>query len=499
MILNVMFMAPTAIWVYGVWASVVYPGVHLPMTAILAMLISIPVGLFYALYSAVMPRTGGDYVWVSRTLHPAIGFMNSFFLFMVLLSVAGAYIPWFTQYALAPIFMALGKPGIAQFVSTNEFTFIMAAIYYIFTAIVVSRGSKATSIVLWIFFASVFIGLLVATGVALTTTPEQFAQAFAQKTGVSYNEILERAVENGFPNRFLMSATLMGLAFTYINFLGFNSSIYVGGELKDVKKGQIYAIVGAIILFGFIDWLAYQIVYSSMGGLFLGALSYLWIIEDPIYENLNMPFGPFFHFLFQYITNVSIYVFIVAAWSMMVLGAILTYIAITVRLVFAWSFDRVFPTKFAKVDARTGSPYVALIFVTIVAIICQILWIWTPLLEYFAYIVFGWMIMQSITAISGIILPYTKKELFEAAPEISKKKIANIPVIVVLGIITILLSIWIGYASMSPAMIGKIDPAILAFTFGLFGLGLLIYFISWLYHRKVGIPLELSFKEIPPL
>jgi amino acid transporter len=142
MILNIMVMAPTAIFVYGVWASAIYPGVDLPMTALLAIPLSIIVGLFYALYSAAMPRSGGDYIWISRTLHPAIGFMCNFFLFMVLLSVAGSYIPWFTQWALAPILEAIGYADLATFVSSNEFAFIFAVIYYIVCAIIISRSQS---------------------------------------------------------------------------------------------------------------------------------------------------------------------------------------------------------------------------------------------------------------------------------------------------------------------------------------------------------------------
>jgi len=37
MIFNIMVMAPMAILVYGVWASVIYPGAHLPATALLAI------------------------------------------------------------------------------------------------------------------------------------------------------------------------------------------------------------------------------------------------------------------------------------------------------------------------------------------------------------------------------------------------------------------------------------------------------------------------------
>ena len=50
------------------------------------LLIAIPVAasmaiffnLLYGMFSAIMPRTGSEYVFLSRTFHPAIGFMASF-------------------------------------------------------------------------------------------------------------------------------------------------------------------------------------------------------------------------------------------------------------------------------------------------------------------------------------------------------------------------------------------------------------------------------------
>jgi len=496
MILNIMVMAPTAIFVYGVWASAIYPGVDLPMTALLAIPLSIIVGLFYALYSAAMPRSGGDYIWISRTLHPAIGFMCNFFLFMVLLSVAGSYIPWFTQWALAPILEAIGYADLATFVSSNEFAFIFAVIYYIVCAIIISRGAKASSIALWTFFILVMVGFVIYVATLLSFGSAQFATNFNAQSGMNYNAIIEEAKAAGFPGGFLLDATLLGVAFTYINFLGFNSTIYVAGEIKDVQKSQFIAIIGAIIIFGLISWLGYYVTYYGMGAEFIGAISYLAETGHPAY---NLPFAePFFPFLFRYATNTTVYCFYLFTWAMMILAAILTYIMLTVRFVFAWSFDRVLPAVFSKVDKRYNSPYMALIFVTLVAIILQAAWLWTPLLSYFAYIVFGWMIMQIIASISAIVFPYRRKDIYERAPAIVKKKIGFVPILTLLAILSIIIAAWLGYASMSPALVGTIDPVILAFTFGLYALGLVIYFISSIYHKKTGIPLELSFKEIPP-
>ena len=496
MIFNIMVMAPMAVLVYGVWASIIYPGAHLPTTALLAIPISIVIGLFYALLSIAMPRAGGDYIWVSRILHPSIGYAMNFFLFMLVLSVAGAYIPWFTQYALAPMLEANGLTELAAAVSTNEFAFAFAVIYYLICAVIISRGGKTTAKVLWGYFILVLIGLAVYAGALLFIGRGTFAANFAAATGVSYDTIIKEAVKAGYPQGFLLSATLLGLTFTYINFLGFNFSIYLAGEIKDVRKSQIIAIIGAIVVFGIIDWLAYEASYIGMGGEFLGALSYLYAIGSKVY-----PFGsrePFFMWLFQYAVDPRLYAIMMIGWSAMVLAAILTYVATAVRFVFAWAFDRVVPTFLSNVDVRYHSPYAALIFVTVIAIIFQALWLWTPLLQYFSYIVFGWMIMQIITSIAAIVFPKVRKDLWDRSPGIVKAKVGPVPVLTILAVISMILAGYLGYASISPAFVGELDPGIMAFTIGLYVIGFVIYFASSLYHRKTGIPLELSFKELPP-
>jgi len=496
LIYNVIFMAPTAIFVYGFFALILFPGVDLPTTALISIPLAVIVGLFYALYSASMPRSGGDYIWVSRVLHPVLGFMNNVVLFLILLSIAGSYMPWFTQWGITPILQYYGETNTAALVSSNEFTFAWAVIYWLICAAIISRGAKAAHYAFWIFFVLIVLGVGAYIGTLLTTNPTHFAASFDASSGMKYNEAIQKAESAGLPSGFLTSATLLGVAFTYLNFIGFNASVYYAGEIKEVRRSQFVAIIGSIIVFGLITWLLYEATYVGMGSQFLGAMAYLAATGDSSY---TLSFPPLLHVLFQYAAGTPTAFSLAAfAFSMMALSSSLTYIFIGVRFIFAWSFDRVVPTALAKIDRRHNSPYMALLAVTMVAIILQALWSFTPLLGYFAYAVFGYMIMQSIVAISGIVFPWRRKDIFDISPSVTKSKLGPVPVISILGVLTLLISIWLGYASISPAFVGTLNPSIVAFTLGLFIIGIVIYAISSMYHRSKGIPLELSFKELPP-
>jgi len=492
LILNVMFMAPTAVFIYGIWGAATYPGVNLPMTALLAIPISLIIGLFYAMYSVTMPRSGGDYIWVSRTLHPSLGFAINFFLFVGLLSVAGAYVPWLTQFALGPLLYYNGYQDLAASIGTNEATFVAAIFVYLFAAFIVSRGAKATARTLEVLFALVFVGLLVYVGTLLAVGHEGFVANFERLSGLSYSDIVSEGVSAGYSGELLGSATLLGLVFTFINFLGFNATIYTAGEIKDVQRSQITAILGAVVVFGLITFAAYGVTYLVMGGEFIQGVASGTTAG-------SLPFPAYMTVLFRYSTdNIWAFNIMMIGWTGMVLAAILTYIAITVRFVFAWSFDRVIPEAFSRLDKKHNSPYVALTLVTAVAVVLQWAWLYTPLLTYFLYIVFGWMIMQIVGAVSALVLPSRRKDLWDRAPAFVRARIGPVYVLHVLAVLVIALSLWIAWGSLPVSLGAELDMTIMAFTIGLFVLGGILHMASWLYHSRKGLPLKLAFQEIPP-
>ncbi|MFX0197647.1 MAG: APC family permease [Candidatus Hodarchaeota archaeon] len=489
MIVNILFMAPTAVFVYGIWGAGLWPGVHLPATALIAIPISIIIGFFYAIFSASMPRSGGDYIWVSRVIHPAIGFMINFFLFVILLQVAGSYIPWFAQLAIAPLLEFTGRSGAASSISGDVAMFIIAIIFYIFCAIIVTRGSKTTARVLLLFFIGVLIGLITYTLVMIGTSPSEVAANYQAATGESASNLIARAkADTDFTGKFTLIATLTGMQLTFINFLGFNTSIYLAGEIKEVSRAQFIAIIGSVIVFGLITWWAYQVTYAGFGSDFVGAIAALWETES-------------FLFMFQFATDSTfIYSIVALGWACMTLSAILVYVYICVKLLFAWSFDRIVPTRLSEINPRFNSPVNALIVVTIVAMLLQAVWIWTDWAKYFAYLVFQWMIMQGIVAISALVFPKWKPDLFEASPAIVRRKVGPLYVLQWLGVATLIFSIYLGYIGITPTITGVTGPerwGPLGFAAFIFILAIVIYYISSFYHRD-KIPLELSFKELPP-
>src|SRR5437764_1079692 len=55
-----------------------FPHANVLLVLILGLLLSICNGLTYGLFAGAMPRSGGDYVFISRSLSPWLGFTASF-------------------------------------------------------------------------------------------------------------------------------------------------------------------------------------------------------------------------------------------------------------------------------------------------------------------------------------------------------------------------------------------------------------------------------------
>jgi hypothetical protein len=111
------------------------------------------------------------------------------------------------------------------------------------------------------------------------------------------------------------------------------------------------------------------------------------------------------------------------------------------------------------------------------------------------------------STIAAIVLPYVKKDLYEASP-IAKYKIAGIPLITVAGVIFAAFLIFLLYQwLLDPNALYGIGYSInengfknvtsLIFMGGMYLLAIIIYVGAQMYRRSQGVDLGKVYKEIP--
>ena len=104
-IFNAVFSAPVgATLAWGVFFALsAFPGSDLIWATIISFLINIPVLVMMSLLASSMPRTGGDYVWVSRILSPPLALVSNFGAALSATIGATFWARYFPVFALGPI------------------------------------------------------------------------------------------------------------------------------------------------------------------------------------------------------------------------------------------------------------------------------------------------------------------------------------------------------------------------------------------------------------
>src|SRR5713226_1348939 len=77
-IFNAFSTFPFAILFTMIFALGLFPSANIPLAIVISIVPALIVGVTYIVFSIAMPRSGGDYVWIGRIIHPVLGFMMNF-------------------------------------------------------------------------------------------------------------------------------------------------------------------------------------------------------------------------------------------------------------------------------------------------------------------------------------------------------------------------------------------------------------------------------------
>lgn len=490
--------------VYLMWAPFLYPGGHMPWAILTVSQMFIIAGLYWLL-SVAMPRQGGEYIYISRILHPALGLMSSFMISFTAISWTGVCSDWALKYALVEFFASMGIVSGNQMwlqwaaaLNAPNVRAILGTIMIAIIWMVFYKGSRAMMKMSWMALIGTGIGALTFIVAALMADPGTFAANFTRLSGLNYNDVIPLAVQAGHPTKFLFGATLMaGSTYIILNTLGATFGANLAGEVRSVQKSQLLAMFGSLALLMSAWAIFYGLSYKIFGGLWTNALMYLAGSGNAAY-----PFGtyePFATILLGILTQSPIFIFLIAiAFFMATYGSCAGMSFGPTRNIYAWGFDRLVPAKVAKIDPKSGSPVIASTIALAVAELFLLLDVFLPAwTAYIGYTIFTWFLAWILLGVAGIVFPYRRKLLFDSAPPVVRGRFLGLPVITWLGIFTTIISVSICTYLLIPFFKGDMPYTMIVMSIILLVLPLIIYYLSKASYANQGINIDIQFLEIP--
>ena len=504
-VLSLFCIAPALVLLWVEVGQGVFPGANLYISTALALPSSLIAGLIYVQFSTLFPRSGGDYVFIGRTLHPSLGFMSNFVISLIFLSAAGSFAVYISTFGFGPMFGVLGAlygsqsySSLASVFSVPLNQFIIGVVFVIVLNLFVFLGMRTTFIVKNLLFAITYIGIIAYIVVMATTSNATFVANFNSVSSISYSKIIATAQAAGANVGYNWNDTLGAVVYMNLAVLGYTSSAYTGGEVRNPQKSQMIGIVGSLLFYMAFLFVTIAVSYTTMGHDFMASIGYLAVNGNGNYT-LPAPL-PILTALAGYGTlSGSFETLLGIAIIATLFGCIIALTFAASRMIFAWSFDAVIPTKFADVSERFHTPHYALILMTVLEALFVYLTIYTPASAYLTYNVTGQFAILAIVGVSAVVFPYGRwKSLFESAPPIVRKKIAGVPVLVIMGVLAILDGVWVANATLSPQISGPFNPAYITMTFLFFVAGFLFYWLSYAIQKRRGLPIDQMHKDLPP-
>jgi len=486
-------------WIWALIARMpdYYPGASMFITFLIAGIFTIFEGVGHGLLMVAMPRSGGNYVMVSRSLGPLFGAME--YVRNLFINPIGAGATAFTGVmAFSGQMVILGtvlqNPNLISLGSSlsNVYVIAVAALgLYAVTHVVDLLGPGWDAKLLAIFGGLAVLSLIAAGGVYATTPHNALPQAWDTTFGSgAYQEIVDKSTGLGFVSPTFDWTTQLTSIFIPITSCCWPYDIMIfAGEVQEPSK----TIMFASLLGGFgtpLLWGGVTVFFQGAYGNFSTMVNMAFDSGTPLV--LNTPFatnmGTFAAVL---TTNPVISTFIALGPIFGVIGTLgPIYIAWNTRTQFAGAMDRLAPRPLAAVS-KWGTPKYCILYNFIIggisiALLTMGFWTFAAISWLISYAMIRWW-----WGLGETMLPWGRRKIFEASP--IKWAIAGVPLIAICGVVVVFEFLYILFAS---AVITDIVSMIA--IAGMYAFGCVWYQIFAARAATKGIDLSETFRELPP-
>jgi len=476
---------------------VLYPGISLTLTFMIGGVFLFLEGIGTGLLMAAMPRSGGNYVVVGRTMGPIFGVMEGFrsvVMNPVSLGV-GCYIG---GTSLAAGFILIGKvaknaalANLGAAIAASKVALVALGLLFLIVATIIDYlGPKYLGAWMTMWGIYIVLAILIGDVIMFTSSPELIQQRWDAIFGTgAYQEIVDIATKNGWTETpFSWSAQMSAMLIPVGMFWEYNA-IPVSGEVRRPQVGLPFAAMGSAVVLGVVSSItaaAYMHAYGNF------AIMYLWIIKkgltDQFKINTVIPVTAAGYSFFGAVptSNPALASFIVLACPLSTFPKSSSAFYYTTRPFFAMAMDRIAPSIFAHVSKYHSPTYTILygaIWSAINIIICSYI-----IITHFVSLLLTFIFLRWWWTYSEVLLPYRRPEIYERGLKI---EIAGVPLIAIVGVINFIV---FGHILFSATV-----TALSAFSTALIFAGGVIWYIVYSHKlKKEGLDIEQIFATLPP-
>jgi basic amino acid/polyamine antiporter, APA family len=505
--------------------------------AVIAGLFCVLLALIFSSLTSVMPRSGGDYVFTSRILHPFLGWLESWTLVIASVLIIAFEVPlvlrnlqitarvigigagghffthansWFTDSSGA----ITGLPGfIGSLVVLAVIGFVCVLPTRTFHRVVTALAGFGVAC----FFAMFIFGLLFTHRHSFNANlPHYTGGVTAAKIAASGKEAFLPGTSTSFIGD-LFSTTVFPLMLGVLlfQFIGFQYSAYIAGEVRgNVRRGVLIALIGALVIgvlanSVYVDAISSHFGFNtqvSWGASYWGFNSNLSVL--PLGQPNAMP-------LLAVIANHGLW----PIWALISLGGVLfpfllcpVYINFISRMQLAWSLDRQVPEWFGQVNERTRGPLNAIFATLALTALFLFFQSFKALPTFLAttehklnlagtawFSITMAVLTWTLPGVNAMLVRWRRPDLVRNAPFASK-----LPWI---GLGWIVFPLWIYIFAVAKPIVNALKGGS-ALTYletngildaGIFYLlGIVIYFVMRFRARASGVDEKMLFTELPP-
>jgi amino acid transporter len=488
-------------------------GANLMQSTLLAALIAIPLIATYTLIGIEMPRSGGEYVYASRQLHPYFGILSAFGRLLNVIVYAAVLPYWFSTLSVGPSLAVWGaftnNAGLLSMGNSISIG-IGNPLYISIIGILVTLVAMG----LWILmkpklalqvFAGLLIleliGIIVSVGLLLAMGHAGFVNAVNTYTKDPrfYQDVSAYGANayGAYGSVFTNTLLFVPLLFAFYYMFGTAPS-YIAGEFKRSSRSITLGMAASFLLSIAFAALIVITFEQVVGMNFLnGSVSFSdWLYPAPANIPVaNLPFAmgltsaPAFA---AHGSSVWLGLIFLGSASWYLLWIILGFYIFS-RFMLSMSLDRLVPRWLGNVTRSTHQPWVGIVAIGVAGIILL------PILSYNYLTLYTSMIFL-LFFLPMISVSLTSLSL--AAWGIRKRKFLHATV----GLVSFVVTAVSAYAVSTLPLLGSAAGFNLSNqeTGAVFIVGVLVgaavlYLVSrWYNQKNRGIDIALAFKELPP-